>query len=110
MGGRARIGRSLEITGTRRGRCTARKVELTGGAARSVAEQASAVRASSADRWARVRRERSGARAGERGLRGAGLHCCWAELGGLGRRRLGVKRGLGRAGCWAGSGGEKVLG
>ena len=42
-----------------------KKVEegaLTGGAARSVAEQANAVRASSADRWARGCRERAGRR------------------------------------------------
>ena len=52
-----------------------------------------------------------GSRAEERVAREvAGLRCCWAELGGLGRHRLGVKQGLGRAGCWAGSGGEKVLG
>ena len=73
-----------------------------------------------ADVWVRERSERSGARAGERvgraglsvrgrvlacgpglvgggerPLRGAGLRCCWAELGGLGRCRLGVKQGLG---------------
>ena len=90
LGGRTRIGRSPEITGTRRGRCAARKVELTGGAARSVAEQASA--------GGRARCWRGRVRA-ERALRGVGLRCCWAVRGGVARARAEeVACGLGRQG------------
>ena len=58
LGGRARLGRPPEITGTRRGRCAARKVELTGGPGWQRGEGATRA-------WALVVR-------GERA-------CCWAE-------------------------------
>ena len=65
-----------------------RKEELTSGAARSMAERASAVRASSADRWARGRLLASAR--GERGLARAAL---------VGAGRWQAKRGLA---SWAG--------
>ena len=72
---------------------------LTGGAARSVAEQASAVRVSSADRWVRGRRER-GRRAGVRGpeegsaarLHGLSGEAVWAHRGKEKRGELGPGR------------------
>ena len=78
-----------------------RKEELTNGAARSVAERASVVRASSADRWARGRLLASAR--GERGLARAALVGAgrWqAERGWrVGPRKGGA--GAGRAVVWA---------
>ena len=85
-----------------------RKEELTNGAARSVAERASVVRASSADRWARGRLLASAR--GERGLARAALVGAgrWqAERG----WRVGPRKGGAGAGRAVGAGrpsGEKA--
>ena len=103
LGGRARIGRSPEITGTRRGRCAARKVELTGGpgwqrgvgATRAWSLVVRGERVRALKPWARWQGARAGWVVGRAGF-WAGA---WEELG-CGAKQAGVERARSRAG-WA---------